>query len=134
MPAVRKPTAVLEAAGSLDRKKTRYAYRKREPNTGRGIGPAPDRLPDDERAIWDEIVSDLAPGVLQSSDRGSLAALVQLEAEKRRDAAGFGGRKWMVWLALIRSFGMTPADRSRVAVQADGEETGKAKVGLAVFR
>lgn len=131
MPAVRKPTAVLEAAGSF--KKNRARTRKGEPDTGRGVGPAPEWLDETERAMWDEIVGDCAPGVFQSSDRVALTAMARLLAEFRHTPALFGARKYALLLTFLARFGMTPSDRSRVVVRED-EPTEKPKTGLASFR
>ena len=128
---VRKPTAELEASGAFEANPSRR--RLKEPNTGRGIGPAPDSLEEDERAVWDELVSNCAAGVFQSSDRPSLEALACLFAEFRRDRCGFGGRKWQQLVSLLSRCGMTPSDRSRVTVSSS-EEKEKPKVGLASFR
>lgn len=128
---VRKPTAELEASGAFQKNPARS--RKREPNTGRGIGPAPAHLDDDERAVWDEIVGNCAAGVFQSSDRPMMEVLCTMMAEFRRDRAGFGGRRLQALLALMSRCGMTPSDRSRVMVAPSEPEEGP-KVGLAKYR
>lgn len=126
----RKPSTVLSINGAF--KKNPARARKREPDSGKGIGPAPEHLTDAERAVWDEIVGDCAPGVFQSSDRVMLASLCRLESELRADPVGFGGRKWMVWRSLVAACGMSPADRSRISVP-DGDGKDKPKTGLARF-
>lgn len=129
MPA-RKPTAVLEMGGAFvkDPQRARHG----EPDSGRGIGPAPDHMTEAQKAIWDEIVGDMAAGVLKSSDRQVFEWLVTLAAEFRQDPEGFGGRKWMVMVSLAGRFGMTPVDRSRLSVAARPDD--KPKTGLASFR
>lgn len=107
--------------------------RKSEPNTRRGIGPAPAYLDEDERAIWDEIVANCAAGVFQSSDRTTMETLCVLMAEFRRDRGKFGARKYGLLLTLLARCGMTPSDRSRVAVGPNEQEE-KPKTGLASFR
>jgi hypothetical protein len=131
MPAQRKPTAILEASGAFEANPKRA--RPDEPNSGRGVGPAPGHLAEDERAVWDEIVADCAAGVFQSGDRVMLEVLSCLLAEYRRDRAGFGGRKYQQLTGLLARCGMTPADRSRVTVPR-GTNGEKPKVGLASFR
>lgn len=131
MPAVRKATAVLEAGGAFERNPARA--RHEEPNTGRGIGPAPDHLTELARQVWDEIVGDCAPGVFQSSDRTMMGCLATLVAEFRDDPGAFGGRKYQTLMALLARCGMTPSDRSRVYVPKQ-QSDGKAKTGLASFR
>lgn len=125
-----KPTAIAEAEGSFKRHPARR--RQHEPDSGRGVGPAPAYLPEDQRAIWDEIVGDCAPGVFQSGDRVVLEALSGLVAQMRRDADGFGSRKLAELRALLAHCGMTPAARAKVAVLPTGSE--KPKSGLARFR
>lgn len=131
MPAVRKPTAILEASGAYkhDPRRRRHG----EPDSGRGVGPAPEWLAQDARAIWDEIVADCAPGVWQSGDRGFLAALSELLARFRRDPTGFGTKSMTQLLGMLARAGMTPADRSKVVVGKSDEQE-KPKHGLAAFR
>jgi hypothetical protein len=130
MPANRKPTSVLEAAGAFERNPDRS--RPDEPNTGRGVGPAPEDLEEGVKAVWDEIVGNCAAGVFQSSDRLMLEVLCRMVVEFRSDPSGFGGRKYQQLTQLLARCGMTPADRSRVVVK--GGQQDKPKVGLASFR
>lgn len=131
MPAVRKATAELDAGGAFKAQPSRA--RTREPNTGRGIGPAPKDMPEQERAVWDEIVGNCAAGVFQSSDRPMMEMLCRLFAEFRQDPGGFGGRKYQTLLALLARCGMTPSDRSRVLVTPN-EGPEKPSDRLARFR
>lgn len=128
MPAVRKPTAVLDAGGAFENHPSRA--RKHEPDTGRGIGPAPDYMTPEQGQIWDEIVSNCAAGVFQSSDRLMMEALCVLVAEFRADPGGFGGRKYQQLVTFLARCGMTPSDRSRVTVPSGSEK----KSGLSSFR
>ena len=129
MPAVRKPTALHEATGSHPE---RLLNRKDEPNTGRGIGPAPESFSEIQRAAWDEIVANCAGGVFQSSDRVMMESLACLLAEYREDRIAFGSRKLSLMLNMLARCGMTPSDRSKVVVSRGQEE--KKKTGLASFR
>src|SRR5690242_11238216 len=101
MPALRKPTAILEADGGLKAQPGRHVDRKTEPNTGRGVGPAPEYLPEEQRNVWDEIVGNCAPGVFQSSDRYALEALTCLVTEFREDPSAFGGRKYTLMISFL---------------------------------
>ena len=100
MPALRKPTAVLEASGAFIHNPNRK--RDAEPNTGRGIGPAPDHLDEQQRATWDEIVSSCAAGVFQSSDRPMMEVLTVHLSEFRKDPVGFGFKRTQVLCDVIR--------------------------------
>lgn len=127
MPA-RKPTALLELSGAFDKNPQRK--RTAEPNSGRGVGPAPGYLTEGQQEIWDEIVGNCAAGVFQSGDRLVLESLVVLVSEFRADPPSFGGRRYQQLVTLLSRCGMTPADRSRVTVPSAPQE----KVGLAKFR
>ena len=131
MPAVRKPTAQLEAAGAFKANPARA--RLNEPDTGRGVGPAPDWCSAEVRAAWDDIVRDTAPGVWQSSDRVFLEVLSGQVARYREEQEGFAVQRMVVFLGMLKLAGMTPADRSRVSVPPVKED-GKPKSGLASFR
>lgn len=130
MPAVRKPDVILEAAGSW--KKDPARRRVNTPSTGRGVGPAPEGLAEDEVAAWDQIVADCAPGVWQSSDRGFLEQLARMLARSRRNPDGFGTKSMTLFVGMLARAGMTPADRSKVFVSREQDE--KPKSGLASFR
>lgn len=131
MPAHRKPAAILTLTGSR-----RAKLRANEPDTGRGIGEPPRSLPAAARRAWREVVADCAPGVFQSSDRAFLALLAMMLAQLREDPANFGARKHALLLGMLARCGMTPADRSRVAVRpaAPTDGPGGKPRGLAGFR
>lgn len=112
----RVATAVLEARGAFQNHPARRKDREGEPKA-KGVGPAPDYLAEDERAVWDEVVSNCAAGVWQSGDRGMLETLVRLLAESRRDWDKFPVRRLTIMVRLLGMAGMTPADRSRVYVR-----------------
>lgn len=145
MPAVRKPTSILEATGALVANPHRV--RKGEPHTGRGIGPPGPHLTSGQAGCWDEVVSACADGVFQSSDRPFLEELACLLDESRRVRAWvpkegaadtgwrpqFGSLKISLLLTMFARCGMTPSDRSRVFV-APGGKDGDQKTGLAYFK
>lgn len=130
MPAQRKPTAVLEASGAFQNHPARR--RGSEPDSGRGVGPAPDWLDEDARQEWDEIVADCAAGVWQSGDRKFLGLTAEMLARFRRDPREFGTKSMTLLLGMLARSGMTPSDRSRVIVKRSEPE--KPKTGLASFR
>lgn len=127
---MRKPTAVLETNGAFENHPSRA--RPNEPQAS-GIGPAPEHLPDDQKAIWDEIVRNCAAGVFQSSDRVLLEGIVGMVARFRASGDGFGTKSMTLLVSMLARCGMTPADRSRVHVTPPNADT-KPKTGLASFR
>jgi hypothetical protein len=131
MPALRKPTAVLEASGAFQHDPKRR--RDHEPDTGRGVGPPPDWLTEGERQAWDQLVADTAAGVWQSSDKAFLEQLARMLAKSREGPEVFGTKSMTLFVSMLARAGMTPADRSKVYVKPDGKEE-KPKTGLASFR
>lgn len=128
MPRIRKPTATLVALGSRH-----AATRRAEPATGREIGEPPEWLTAEAAACWRELVADVAPGVFESSDRLFLALLSTTLANFRADPVGFGAKRHALLLGMLSRAGMTPADRSRVAVAPRAPPT-RPTSGLASFR
>ena len=129
----RTATALLEARGTFEHNPQRA--RPYEPVTGRGIGPAPDHLDEQQRATWDEVVSSCAAGVFQSSDRPMMEVLTVHLSEFRKDPVGFGFKRTQVLLTLLGRCGMTPADRSKVVVpRGKDEKPDKAVRTLDSFR
>jgi len=113
MPKPRKPTELLAISGAIATNPARYASRMMEPTTSEAIGESPKAFPKAKKAIWDEIVSLVAPGVLQSSDRIIVEVICHLVYDLRT------GQSSVASIAQLRmalaSLGMTPADRSRVS-------------------
>lgn len=125
-----KPSIVNEISGAYVRHPGRR--RAEEPNAGRGVGPAPNALSAKEKRVWDELVSNCAPGVFQSSDRATLESLCVLLAAFRNDRAGFPAGRLMVLTQLMSRCGMDPISRTKVVAPRVKEE--KPKSGLASFR
>ena len=125
----RTATALLEASGAFAKHPGRE--RPYEPVTGLGIGPAPKHMTKVQSLIWDEIVSNCAPGVYQSSDRLMMEGLAVLVSEFRAGPSGFSAAKYQQLLTILSRCGMTPSDRSRVMVYGvkDPKPT-----GLAAYR
>lgn len=125
-------TAVLEASGAYVKNPQRR--RLNEPQAG-GIGHAPDHLTEQERRAWDEIVSDCAAGVFQSSDRPVVEALAVELCAWRADRAKFGTKRLALMVNLLGRCGMTPSDRSKVIVaRGENEKPDKAVRTLESFR
>lgn len=149
MPRPPKPTAILELSGSFKTHPERR--RHNEPVDSRGIGECPDRLPDEMRPYWDEIVTMAAPGVLKISDRWAveLAARLMHKAVNgpnipaiRRlvktlkltgDAAAetvsrlikietIASAELSTLRSLIGGFGYTPADRSKLSIAPEKKQ------------
>jgi hypothetical protein len=113
MPQPRKPTAIHELSGSYKVHPERRADRQGEPEPDGPIGDAPESFSDDERAMWDELVSIAHAGVPTRADRPAMEMLSRMFARFRAREEMTAAELARIH-SLLASFGMTPADRSRV--------------------
>lgn len=114
----RTPTATLEARGGFDKNPKRREERKDEPTPVDPLGEPPEYFNADQISCWHDIVEHLHPNVAFKPD--SLAvemaakALAELRYGEKMNVSLYGQfHKFLV------SFGMTPADRSKVSVVKD---------------
>lgn len=114
----KKPTALKEIQGTAHRNKQRQ--NPDEPVPTRGIGPAPVHFGEAHQKIWDEVVGVMYAGVLGEADRIALEIMVML-IHRLRWADGevyqpLNGAELARLTGLLSQFGMTPADRTKIAV------------------
>ena len=81
-----------------------------------GPGQPPDNLTDLEQAAWFEILNQTYPGVIGISDRLALELMARLVVEMRTNYAEMPAAKVSRLETLLARFGMTPADRQRIAI------------------
>jgi hypothetical protein len=110
----RTPTAILDAKGSFIAKPSRR--RDAEPTTDRPLGNPPTCLTKDEKKVWRELAKQALPGVVFESDRLMFSVLVRLAA-KFYSGVPMMAAETAQMIALSGKFAMTPADRSKVAVE-----------------
>lgn len=121
----RTPSNILELRGAFDKNPQR---RREEPQVESDLGQPPEHFDEARQAAWLEIV-DMAPeGVLTKADRIAVEMLADLMVRYRASMKP-GGDKFTSadrrdMLAVLARFGMTAADRSRVAAPKEKEETG----------
>jgi len=116
----RTPSNILELRGAFDKNPQR---RREEPTVEKTLGDPPEHFDEARRATWAEIVEQAPEGVLTKADRIAVEMLADLLARYRASMAP-GGDKFTSadrrdLMALLARFGMTAADRSRVAAPAD---------------
>lgn len=121
----RTPSNILELRGAFDKNPQR---RREEPKVDSEPGQPPEHFDDARCATWAEIV-DMAPeGVLTKADRIAVEMLADLmvryRASMKPDGEKFTSADRRDLMALLARFGMTAADRSRVAAPKEKEETG----------
>lgn len=121
----RTPSNILELRGAFEKNPQR---RREEPKVDKELGPPPEHFGEARRAAWAEIVSHAPEGVLTRADRIAVEMLSDLLTRYRASMTPEGERFISAdrrdLMALLARFGMTAADRSRVAAPKAKEETG----------
>lgn len=116
---------MLELRGAFDKNPQR---RREEPKVDRELGPPPEHFDEKRRNSWAEIVSHAPEGVLTRSDRIAVEMLADLltryRASMTPEGEKFTSADRRDLMALLARFGMTAADRSRVAAPAGKPEQG----------
>jgi hypothetical protein len=120
MARTRKPTATLEASGAFEKNPQRRAARSGEPKGIPGVGEPPEGLEGEQKTIWRELASTIAPGVLEQSDRSAFEEFVLLKYGSRHNRLNVGEKGLL--LTYHSKFGLTPSDRSKVHVGHDSTE------------
>ena len=108
------PTEILETRGSFLKHPERR--RPNEPQEPRPLGNAPRCLTAEQKKLWAEVAHALPPGVGKFADRYALEILVRLLAKERADSINNNERGQLI--KLLGSFGMTPADRSKISIDS----------------
>lgn len=121
----RTPSNILELRGAFDKNPQR---RREEPKVEKSLGPPPDHFDEARRAAWAEIESLAPADVLTKADRIAVEMLADLLVRYRASMTPAGEKFTSAdrrdLMALLARFGMTAADRSRVAAPAEKEEQG----------
>lgn len=112
----RTPTELLDVRGSFLVHPSREDARKNEPTSNRPLGDPPERLDAEVQAVWHEVAAQMLPGVCKESDRTMFEALCRLIYKMRVGTIRI--MELSALTSLCGRFAMTPADRSKVAVDA----------------
>ena len=108
----RKPTTLHLLQGTEQKHPDRMRLRINEPKPLEEIGSWVDHAGETPAQAWDFLVSCAAPGVFTGMDRPSLMVASDLMSKfwsGQIDGSSLGRLH-----ALMASFGMTPADRSKI--------------------
>jgi phage terminase small subunit len=108
---------MLDARGSFIANPCLAKGREGEPVVDRPLGDPPERLDEQCKAAWVEVAEHLAPGVACVSDRTMFEVLVRLVVKLR--AGKIRIMELSCLISLCGRFGMSPADRSKVAVNSE---------------
>lgn len=121
--AAKKPTAIRELHGTANRNKQRNVENPVEPDMG--IGPAPSYFCEQQREVWDYLVSVMFVGVLGNSDRPTFEVLATLFHRFRYGAHGddsapyqaLSGVELNCMNSIMARYGMTPSDRTKISAR-----------------
>ena len=113
---------MLRLVGAFEKNPARGRARAGEPDPVGEIGEPPAALSLPERAAWNEICTISHAGVLCRADRLAVELAARLLAEYRLAPVTFPNARLLRLQILLGSFGMTPADRSRVAATSPGKK------------
>ena len=112
------PTSILDAKGAFIRHPERS--RPNEPQSDRPLGSPPKGMSDEEKKIWKQLAKECLPGVVKQSDRTAFTLLVKL-ATKLYNNEEMRVGEMAVMISLCSRFALTPADRSKVAIEQPKE-------------
>jgi len=114
MPRQRTPTRKLNLLGSFNK----HPERARPDDVFTGAFPAdpPERLSDEIKATWREVVAVSHHGVLQAADVFIVEVCAALLAEHRRVPFNMMSARLTQLRVSLGALGLTPADRSRLSV------------------
>ena len=116
----RTPTAVLELKGAFKKDPQRRQTREGEPEANGPIGTPPPNFDEELIAIWHELVGMVPAKVLATSDRWTVELACRMMQLLRKGA--FRAAELNILLTCLSRMGLTPADRSRIAVPQQKEE------------
>ena len=117
----KKPTRILELNGAFRKNPSRKKERANEPIPDQPIGDPPTRLTKSQKAVWRELVKQMVPGVLMSSDRALLSVICILLDQFWRANSGEEVEKLKAGeltqlMRGLSALGLSPVDRTRVSV------------------
>ena len=126
---------MLRLVGAFEKNPARGRAREGEPIPEGDIGEPPSGFSLTEAAAWKDIVETSHAGVFCRADRIVVEIASRLLADYRLAPITFADARLLRLNKLLSSFGMTPADRSRVTVASRGKPNKFAPLtGLASFR
>ena len=117
----KQPLEVAEVKGALKWNPRRYKDRKAKSRLP--LGQPPKRMSDAAKEIWFELETYSLPGVLTGAERTTMELLSNLLAEYHVDPRAFPANKYGPIISCLARLGMTPADRQKVIVKDEEEDT-----------
>lgn len=115
MPRHKQPREAAELKGADKRNPQRY--RTDPAKSSLPLGQIPEWLSEQAQAVWFELETYAAKGVLTGADRMALATLSELVAEFREAPRKMPAARIGHMVGLLGRLGMSPADRQRIGVE-----------------
>ncbi len=110
----KQPIEIAKLKGSYKIHPERYAGEI--PKSNEPLSVVPKHLSAAAKKVWQELRKLALPGTVTASDSLALEVFADLVVEYRSDPQGFTSAKYSSLLGCISRFGMSPADRMRLAV------------------
>lgn len=120
MSRVAQPREVAELKGLVQHNPQRY--RKQPAKSEFALGQCPDYLDDGSKAVWFELETYAAKGVLTGGDRMVLELTCALMSEFRDEPRKFAAAKIGHLISCFARLGLTPADRQKIGFDKPKEE------------
>lgn len=114
----RKPTALLELTGALDKNPQRR--RDNEPKPAGPLGPPPKHFDEELAEIWNELSAMCPARVLTVADRWLVELACRTMQQVRNGSALAAERNLL--LSCLSRMGLTPADRSKIGIPQTEDE------------
>jgi hypothetical protein len=115
MPRHTQPREVAALKGATKHDPQRY---KTEPAKSEfPLGEIPEWMGDEAKAVWFELETYAAKGVLTGGDRMVMATLCELFAEFKEDARKMPANRIGQMIGCMGRLGLTPADRQKVGFE-----------------
>ena len=114
----RKPTAVLELTGAFQKNPQRR--RANEPKPTGSLGEPPVDFDEVLRALWQDLARMVPAGVLTNADRWLVELTCRTMRQVRKGTALAAERNLL--LSCLSRMGLTPADRSKIAVPQEKQD------------
>ena len=116
--ASKQPTEVLELRGAFLKNPQRR--RPPAPKSPHPLGDPPTWMTEEQQRTWVSVASELPDGVATRADRRAFSVLVRLTEELER-GGDFGIQRVSLYRTYLGMFGMSPVDRTKLAVPKKDE-------------
>lgn len=119
MTRIAQPREVAELKGATKHDPQRY--RSQPAKSEYPLGQCPEYMRPEEGAVWFELETYAAKGVLTGGDRMVMELTCALMAEFRSDTRAFSAAKIGQLVGCLARMGLTPSDRQKIGAPKEKE-------------